>query len=206
MGTSRSIQWNGPWWERPKKAFTVKCRCRKGERSASYYFAGWEYLTSPFLTDEDIAECDDLAYDQREEAREKRLPDSVLKKPEHRALWAHVVGMRGEKAWARANHIKWPKRIGSYKELPDFDPDIEIRTGGQGYPNMVIRDKEMREIPDRRFVACVLHPDGYYRFHGWCYAYEFKRYPKSDIGGKGVPNRFIHVDDLHRLPFHKPKQ
>ena len=116
----------------------------------------------------------------------------------------HVLGAQGELAWSIYQQVEWPRHVGRFKELPDFMPDIEIRTGGQSYPNMVIRTRDMIKIPQRRFVACVRHRDGLFRFHGWCYGYEFKDYPLSDPGHRGVKNTFIHVADLHRLPFHKP--
>ena len=131
--------------------------------------------------------------------------DSVYEKSEEENLEKHIIGATGELAWSIATGMHWPMRIGSYKKYPDFDPDIEIRLGNQGYPNMVIRPREMELIPQRRFVAGVHHPDDIIAFHGWAYGYEFRDYPLTDIGNKKKPAHFIHISDLHRFPFHEPQ-
>lgn len=181
------------YWERPNGAFSVDCRCRD-----------WKprIIFCRQLTQAEEDEADVVGTQMWRNAIHAK--DSVQPKPEDERLKAHIIGARGEMSWGIGTGTVWMKRVDAYKDEPDFDPDIEVRVGGQGYPNMVMRSKEIEApgVIDRRFVGGVLYPNRTYNFHAWARPREFLAYPKSDPGGKGSPERFLHFDDMHRFPFH----
>ena len=156
------------------------------------------------LTDEEKAEADEVGRIRHERSWTKRRKDTVSPKPKAVDLAKHRVGTLGECAYGIYGLSgPWAKDIDTFHAKPDFQPDIEVRLGAQGYPNMWFREGDYK-IKHRRFVAGVQHSDGHIRWHGWAYGHEIIDYPKSQIGN-GPWNVLVHVEDLHRMPFHEPQ-
>ena len=166
--------------------------------------AYWDFGTVDLLSAEEMDEARRVGMARHASAWARRRKDTVNPKTKEQDLIKHQNGAMGECAFGKFG-LKgpWTKDVDVFHGKPDFPPDIEVRLAVQGYPNLWFREGDLK-IQDRRFVAEVLHPDGYIRIHAWAYGYEMVDYPKSKIG-QGPPNRLVHIYDMHRFPFHKPK-
>ena len=126
--------------------------------------------------------------------------DSVGEKTleQHRA--ADLRGARGEKAWSIFWGVEWPKRVRDYVN-PDFDPDSEIRTTQMNPPALVLRNRDMKEKANRRYVL-IQELGDHHVIWGWVRPKEVRDIRLEDPGNRKAPARFIKTGDLHRFPFY----
>lgn len=104
-----------------------------------------------------------------------------------RAPWDdNIVGAMGELAFSRATGRHWPMSMEDYRAgLPDFPPDIEIKTLGRHSFDLTIRPDGH---DDRRYVL-VTGKRSPFRIHGWAWGHERERGELTDFSN-GRPKQW----------------
>jgi hypothetical protein len=107
-------------------------------------------------------------------------------------LDTHRLGCMGELAAAKAIGIPWPKRVNTYRTLPDLDPFWEVR-----WTSNPMRVKVATDDPAHFLVCHVTGNPPAFEVHGYILAgWVQKNVPATDPGDKGWAAHFVAA---HRL-------
>jgi hypothetical protein len=108
----------------------------------------------------------------------------------------HRLGAFGELAVAKHLGIYWPASVNAAKNEPDLPPDIQVRTRGHLFHDLIVRDDDR---DDHRYVLVTGQAPNF-MVHGYIYGYE-ARVPtwRLDRGGRGAPCYWVPQSALHRF-------
>lgn len=115
----------------------------------------------------------------------------------------HIVGAQAELAFAASLGLKWPARVDTFRELPDVDPNWEVRWTPAG--NRLV--KVATDDDPGVLVATVTGTPPVFDIIGYVVAGPIQqRYPARDLGNRGWKAHFAPLsvlapidDDFHEL-------
>jgi hypothetical protein len=110
-------------------------------------------------------------------------------------IGSHVAGALAEVAVCRFLEVPVPLDMDRWHELPDIDPDIEVRWAKDGL--LPIRDRDVRgDRCERRFVLVTGRPPTL-TVQGWLRGTEVRPEWRRDPGSRGRPAWFVPPSALH---------
>ena len=108
----------------------------------------------------------------------------------------HILGSMGECAFCKVMGLVWPKRVNTFRSLPDVDPYWEVRTS----PNPAYLKVRPNDDPDQFAVQVVgEHGGRVFTVVGFIYIREAFSYPKRDPGNRNRPAHFIPTANVTRI-------
>jgi hypothetical protein len=104
----------------------------------------------------------------------------------------HFQGCCGEQALCEILGVPWPARVDTYRELPDVDPDWEVRWSSGPRLKVTSRDNLFY-----RAVLVMGNPP-VMKVVGWMrVATALSHYPVTDPGDRKSPATFVPAADLN---------
>ena len=140
--------------------------------------------------------CRARALLEQYEAERRGAKDSVAEKEAAEDLRVAMLGATGEMAWSIYSWGEFPVR--GDRHAADFRPDIEIRTTDVKNGRLILRERDVNDKANRRFVLIQVLPDRRFMFAGYVRPREVLDVPLTDPRGLH-PARFVPQDDLHIL-------
>jgi hypothetical protein len=147
------------------------------------------------LTPEQIAFAHERATSMSINAHSRGAIDSVAPKTPEQDERVTYLGMEGEYAVALMLGQPWPQSFD--RDTPDLQPDIEVRATERPKGCLILRERDMRDKADRRYVLVIKY-DRTFKAMGWIRPRECVSHPFTNPGGLR-PARFIKQALLHPM-------
>lgn len=162
---------------------------RWGDRGRAFH--------GPYLLDAaDYEEVRRVARARRDSARAKNLRDAHGRES-NEGMRDDIIGAAGELAACRALWIPWPKRVDTFKAVPDIGEHTEVRTTTLTRLNFWLTPKDPI---DRNYIYMFNPSVGLYFFVGWISGQEAREIGVIYQNPRGVGrSTWIPQDRLHRL-------